>query len=123
MLTPAAPEVDVAALRAEAVATRARQREMVEDRAAGLITREQLLSGTATCSRRLEEIESELQGAVSDSPIAPLIGKGDIRAEWNNLPLTQQKAIVDSLMVVRILASGQRGSRFFPETVEITFRG
>ncbi|WP_327007086.1 recombinase family protein [Dactylosporangium sp. NBC_01737] len=122
LVAPANPEVDVAALRAEAKAIRENLNELAADKALGLIDRGQLLAATTKGKERQAEIESQLQAAVVDSPLSPLIGADDVKAVWDGLPLSHQRLVVKELMTVRILPSGRKGRGFDPSTVEITWR-
>lgn len=121
LLTPAKPEVDVAALRAEATAIRANLNDLAADKARGLIDRGQLIAGTAAGKARLTEIETELRAAVVDSPLSPLIDAEDIQAAWDALGLSHQRLVVATLVTVRILPAQRRGRGFDPDTVEITW--
>ncbi|GIH10005.1 hypothetical protein Rhe02_80720 [Rhizocola hellebori] len=119
LLVPAKPDVDVAGLRAEAKAIRGNLNELAADKALGLIDRAQLLAGTTKAKARLAEIDGELQGAVVESPLTPLIGAEDVQAVWDSLPLSHKRLVLAELMTVRILPSGKRGRGFDPSTVEI----
>jgi site-specific DNA recombinase len=122
LLVPAKPEVDVAKLRSERAAIRTNLDEMAADKALGLIDRAQLLAGTQKGKARLEQIEAELQAAIVDSPLKPLIGAEDVQAEWEKLQLSHQRLVIDTLVNVRILPRGRGGSGFEPSTVEITWK-
>jgi site-specific DNA recombinase len=122
LLTPARPEVDVAGLRSEAKAIRTNLNELAADKALGLIDRGQLITGTEKGKARLEQITAELQAAIVDSPLTPLIGAEDIEATWEALGLSHQRLVIDALVNVRILPSGRKGRGFDPSTVEITWK-
>ncbi|NIL41505.1 hypothetical protein HCB17_10200 [Salinispora arenicola] len=91
--------------------------------AVGLIDRGQMIAATTRAKARLAEIESELQAAVVQSPLTPLINASDIRAVWDALPLSHQRLVLQELVTVRILTTGRRGRGFDPSTVEIRWNG
>ncbi len=123
LLTPARPEVDVAALRSEAKAIRANLNGLAEDKAMGLIDQGQLIAGTTKGKARLVTIEAEIQAAVVDSPLRPLIDAEDIHAAWEALQLSHQRLVVQTLVTVRILPAAKKGGRGFdPAGVEITWK-
>ncbi|MEV6965714.1 recombinase family protein [Hamadaea sp. NPDC051192] len=122
LLTPARPEIDTEALRAEAAAIRKNLNDMAADQILSKVTREQLYAATAIGKTRLDEIATILNTAVVDSPLKDLIGVDDIEAAWESLTLAHQRLIVDTLVTVRILPVGQRGRGFDPDSVEIRFK-
>jgi hypothetical protein len=63
-------------------------------------------------------IEEELQNAIVDSPLAPVIEAADIRAVREGLPLSHQRLVIDHLVTVRIMPA-RRGSGFDPASVDI----
>ena len=88
----------------------------------GEIDRAALLAGTTRADTRLAEIEAKLADAASDSAVAPLLGSGDIRAAWNSLDLSRQRAVIDALMTVHLLSPGRGRRSFQPETVRIEWQ-
>ena len=122
LLTPARPEIDTEALRAEAAAIRKNLNEMAADQILGKVTKEQLYAATAIGKTRLDEITSILNTAVVDSPLNALIGVDDIEAAWKSLTLAHQRLVVDTLVTVRILPVGHRGRGFDLASVEIRFK-
>jgi site-specific DNA recombinase len=68
-----------------------------------------LHAATAIGQKRVDEIEWQLHNAVVDSPLTPLIGAVDMMAASKALPLSHQPFVIDSLVTVRLLASGHRG--------------
>lgn len=121
LLVPAKPDVDVAALRGEAAAIRTNLNELAADKALGLIDRAQLIAATTKGRARLAAIEEQLQNAIVDSPLTPLIEAEDIRAVWDELPLSHQRLVVDHLVTVRILTARRGGRGFDPASIGITW--
>lgn len=122
LLPATGPDVDVKGLRAEAQAIRKNLNELAEDKSLGLIDRAQLISGTEKGKKRLDEITSLLQVATVDSPLADLIGAEDVQAAWDGLSLSHKRLVIDLLMTVRILPSGQKGRGFDPASVDIRWK-
>ncbi|MCP2328453.1 DNA invertase Pin-like site-specific DNA recombinase [Hamadaea flava] len=122
LLQPTRPDVDIPALRSEATAIRTNLKAMAADQVLGRVTREQLYAATEVGTKRLDEIDSELNAATVDSPLKPLIGVEDIEAAWERLPLSHQRLVLDTLVTVRILPVTKRGPGFDPAAVEIKFK-
>lgn len=116
------PVVDAAALRAEAKAIRANLNELAADKAAGLIDREQLISGTERGRTRLAEITEQLSSVVVESPALPLLHADDVAAAWEDEPLVVKRAVLAAMCTVVINPSTRRGSGFDPKSVVITPR-
>ena len=119
LFAPAAPDVDVPALRAEAADIRATLNDLGRMLIRKQIDRGQMLAATVEGNTRLAEIEAQLHAAIVDSPVKPLIGAEDIQAVWDGLPLSHQRLIIDLLVSVTILPAGRRGRGFDPATVDI----
>jgi site-specific DNA recombinase len=119
------PEDDtsgVVELRTEMGALRARLNEQAALHAAGDIDTAQLRAGSALLRRRLEETEAQVAAAGRASIVAPLLGAGDVRAQWAALDLDRRRAIIDQIWVVRLLPPGRGTRTFRPETVVMTRR-
>jgi site-specific DNA recombinase len=98
---------DVAVLRDEAAAIRANLNGMAEDRALGLMTREQMIAGTERGSARLAEIQAALERAGQEDVLAPLVYAEDMRAAWTALPTDRQRAVIASLFEVTVIPVGK----------------
>ncbi|MGH8921806.1 MAG: hypothetical protein ACRD0H_26275, partial [Actinomycetes bacterium] len=68
LLRPAAPEVDLSALRATATATRARLTEIADMLGEGELTRAEAQIARARATARLERAEAEITAATATSP-------------------------------------------------------
>ena len=114
---------DVAGLREEAAAIRRNLEEMATDRALGLITRAQMIAGTARANARLEEIAAELEDAARENVLTPLVAAGNAAAVWEDLDLSRKRAVISTLMTVTLLSPGRGARRAFdPATVQVTWR-
>lgn len=112
--------IDAPALRAERVALRAEIANTETAVAEGL----SVLSAARMVRHieaRLAEIGAELATLTARSPVSPMLGVDDPAAVWDSLGLTEQRMIVDLLMVVTLLPSGSC-NRFQPESVSIMWR-
>lgn len=122
----AAPESRPAVRRALAEATELRDRLDVaaDDYADGKIDARQLERITARLRPRLESAEARARAVDGTAVLEGVTGAGVdvVRARWDALPLTRQRAIVDLLLTVRILPTATRSRAFDPEAVEIGWR-
>jgi hypothetical protein len=104
-------EEDVTALREEVVGIRVKLDELAEDYAEGLVTREQLRSGSVRLRERLEVSEGALAKALASTPVSGLLAASDVRSEWSLLDMERQRAVMDVLMHRVELKPRGRGSR------------
>jgi DNA invertase Pin-like site-specific DNA recombinase len=113
---------DLADARAESSALRVRLDELADAFATGDITRDQLKRATAKIRGRLEELEG-VQAVVSRLPVLrDLVSSKDIRTSWRRLGLDRQRAIVQTLMEIRIHPGGPGQRTFDPSKVEIIWK-
>jgi hypothetical protein len=111
-----------AAAAEDAAALRGRLDEAAVLFAAGQIDRRQLSRISETVRPELDRAEARAQ-VVDDAPLfAGLVDASDVRAAWNTLPLTRQRAIVDALLSIRVLPSRTGRSVFDPDAVETSWR-
>jgi site-specific DNA recombinase len=114
---------DVEALRTEANALQARLDELAELHVDGDITKAQLRAGTERARVRLAAVETELISAGRVNVLGPLLDSNEeVGAVWAHLDTDRRRAVVDTLMVVRVLPPGRGTRTFRPETVEIAWR-
>ncbi len=114
-------EVDTEALLVEADSIRVNLDGLAQDRALGLIDREQLLSGSRTGQTRLAEIDRALSACTVESPLTSLLGVEDVASVWEAQPLSSRRFILDTLMEVTVNPT-RRGGGFDPRGVAIRFR-
>lgn len=119
LLTPAGPDVDAGALRAERTAIRRRLGVMAEDEVLGLKTRDQVIAATRRGHARIAEIDDLLNVNVADDPLSALVDTADPVAVWSVMPVADQRVIVDRVCTVTILRSGPSGRGFHPSSVLI----
>ncbi|WP_146060293.1 recombinase family protein [Amycolatopsis sp. CA-128772] len=117
LFAPAAPSIDVAALRAEAQAIRVNLNGLATDLALNRLTREQVFTATEAGRARLDEIDGLVTATVGDSPAAQVIRAPDVGAAFAVLPLGVRRAILRELCTVTILPATKRGSGFDPRSV------
>lgn len=114
---------NLAELRLTAQGLRERLNEFAADRAAGLITRAQMLTGTEKTRAHLAEIEPMLASTHRSPLVERLVTSDDPRGSWSAMTLDEQRAVVATLVTV-VLYPGGRGKRGFdPSKVDIRWNG
>jgi hypothetical protein len=131
LLARNADDPDVfAALQAEALAVRARLKELARQFMVGAVDAAQLAEGTRIGQDRLGEIEKAQAAAVRVSALDVLAGAPDPGQAFLDADLDRQRAIVDTLVTVRLMP-GRKGrpvgwkqgqSYFNPESVQVGWR-
>lgn len=119
LLTPAGPDVDAGALRAERKAIGTRLDQMAEDEVVGLKTRAQVIAATRRGNTRVAEIDELLNANVTDDPLSALVDAADPVAAWTAMPVADRRVIVDRLCTVTIMPNGRKGRGFDPSSVLI----
>jgi hypothetical protein len=119
LLRPAAPEVNLFALRATASAARVRLAEIVEMLGEGELTRAEAQIARSRAGARLERAEAEIAGATATSPLVGIVDAPDPAAVWAGLDIGRRRAVLDSLMAVTVLPITRPGPGFDPDTVRI----
>jgi site-specific DNA recombinase len=119
LLRPAAPEVNLSALRATASAARVRLAEIAEMLGEGELTRAEAQIARSRASTRLERAEAEIAGATATSPLAGIVDAPDPAVVWTGLDIGRRRAVLDSLMTVTVLPITRPGPGFDPDTVRI----
>lgn len=117
-----APDADVSALRVKVTELRDRRDGLAQLLADGLLSAESVRSQATRLAQQIGDTEREIDGALGTSPLAPLVGAEDIRTVWEALPILQQRAVIDTLLLAYIEPAG-KGVRFAPEQVRIGWRG
>ena len=108
---------DVQALRDEAVTLRARLGELADMYAAGEVSRAQLARGTEGIRDRLAAVEASMADTGRNEVLGRLVNAGDVRKVWEGSDLDQRRAVIDTLLAVRLLSPGRGARVFHPETV------
>ena len=110
-------------LAAHANALRAKLDGFAADYAADLITRQQMLDGTALTRKRLEKAEAQMAAQAQRSVLAAVpLGTPQVVEEWHGYHLDKQRAIVDALMTVTILPARRgRPAGFRPGVTKTYF--
>lgn len=137
LLPPAQPAEKREDLAATANALRAKLDAMAADYAEDLITRQQLLDGTALTRKRLERVEAQMEAQAQQSVLASLpLGTAKVVEEWPDYHLDKKRAILDALMTVTLLPArrgrppgwqpnrepGVTQSYFNPEAVKVDWK-
>jgi site-specific DNA recombinase len=112
----------VAALRKDETGIRSRLDGLAEAFASGEIDRMQLRKGTERLRAKLEQVTDDLAATVSAPAVAELVAVGDVEAAWGALDLDRKRAVIDTLMAIKVHPVGRGGRRFNPSTVEIRWK-
>jgi hypothetical protein len=118
LLAPAAPGVDAPALRRELKVHQGRLTEIASDYDADLITRDQMLTQTASRRAKIAAIEEQLSRATEADPLAGIAGNPGADLVWDKLSLEQRRVILRSVLTVTLLPTG-RGRGFKESSVQI----
>ncbi|RLL70522.1 recombinase family protein [Streptomyces sp. Z26] len=102
LLLPAAENVDVAALQAEAGQIQQRLGDLSGLFGAGQIDAAQLASGSEVAKRQLDGVRRQLADAAVRDPLAVVVGTPDPRAAWKGLGLEEQREILAALVTVTV---------------------
>ncbi|TKA11729.1 recombinase family protein [Actinacidiphila oryziradicis] len=134
-LLPPAPKGEVREdLAATANTLRGKLDGYTQDYDADLITRQQMLDGTALTRKRLERVEAQMAAQAQLSVLAsvPLGDADKIDEEWPGYHLDKKRAILDALMTVTILPArrgrpagfkpGVDKTYFNPETIHVEWK-
>lgn len=103
------------------------------DYADDLITRKQLLDGTARTRAKIAAIEAEMTRRAAPALARLPLGQPEIRALWSGYSLDRRRAVIRAIMTVTVLPArrgrphgfrpGTGQSYFDPEAVRIDWRG
>jgi site-specific DNA recombinase len=113
---------EVARLRHEEGTLRERLDGLAEAFAAGEIDRRQLTAGSKRLQSRLEGITGSLAASMRAPAVSEIINAQDVAAAWSGLDLDRKRAVIDTLMTVRVHPPGRGARRFDPSTVEIRWK-
>jgi DNA invertase Pin-like site-specific DNA recombinase len=122
LLRPAAPDVDLPALRATASAARERLGEIAAMLGDGELTRAEAGIARGRATARLEAAEGAIAAATVSSPLAGIVDAPDPKAVWIDLDIGRQRAVLAELMIVTVLPITRPGPGFDPNTILITPR-
>lgn len=113
---------DIEELRTEATALRARLDQLATSFADGDLTVSQLRTATGRLRSKIAAVEAKMADAGRADVLGPLVSAPDIRATWELLGTDRQRAVIDTLMTVRLMSPGRGARTFNPETVTIDWR-
>jgi site-specific DNA recombinase len=100
----------------------ARLDELAAMFAEGAVTAAQMRTGTERLRTRLAEVESRMADAGRLSVLGPMATAADPAATWSESDRDRRRAIIDMLMVIRLLPLGHGVRIFRPETVDVEWR-
>lgn len=112
---------DVAQLRDDAAALRARLDTLAVEFADGELTPSQMRIATDRLKSKLAAVESQMFNANTHRLFDGVIGAADVRAAFDSLPLDRRRAIVDALVTITVLPIG-KGGAFDPSKIRIDWK-
>lgn len=112
---------DVAELRETEAGLRSRLDGLAEAFAAGDIDRSQLRAGSERLRERLNAVVGALASLAISPAVSGLLSASDVARAWAELDLDRQRAVIDTLMTIKLHPPGQGVRTFNPETVEISW--
>lgn len=86
------------------------------------VTPAQLRAATARLRSRIAEIEAQLADAGRVDILGPLVQADNVDDAWEAMNTAKRRAVIDTLMVVRLHLVGRGTRTFRPETVAIKWR-
>jgi DNA invertase Pin-like site-specific DNA recombinase len=116
------PDVDVDALRAQAVELRDRRDAIAEMLAEGIITSGAAREQARRLTDHIGELEAGIGAAVGTSPAANLASADDVAAAWEALDLPGRREVIRTLMRITVLPARRGRLPFDPATVAIQWR-
>jgi site-specific DNA recombinase len=114
---------DAAELRRRATALRSRLDGLAALFAEGALTAEGVRRESARLKKRLAEVEAQQADAGRVDVLGPLVDAENVRAVWEALGTDRQRAVIDTLMTVTLLAPGRGARTFRPESMIIEWKG
>jgi site-specific DNA recombinase len=119
-----APRVhrDISPLIDELNAARQRLDSVAVEFAEEILTASQLCTVTEVLKRRIAEFETRISEAGRRDIIAPLVQSDNIMSQWSSLKVSARRAVLETLMTVRLHPVGRGRRAFDPATVEIAWR-
>lgn len=113
---------DVDQLRTEALALRKRRLSLLGLAMDGTYTDAEVRDRAGQLAEQIAAVEAQLADAGRVDILGPLIDADDLRAAWDALDVDRQRAVIDTLMTVRLHPPGRGTRTFRPETVEIEWK-
>lgn len=111
---------DVAALRMEQVKLCERKDKLASDWALGAFDYRQVKLANKAIDDRMAQIAATLAKVGWRSPLEPLAGK-DIRKTWAKLSMMQKRAILETVVDIRVVACKPTTAGFNSDGVEVTW--
>lgn len=96
---------------------------LAEAFAEGEISRAQLRAATKKANLSLDAVRQLLAGRASTPAIGDLVAAPDREAAWMDMPLDRQRAVVGTLVTVKLRPAGRGARTFDPTTVRVTLKG
>ncbi|MFE7029480.1 recombinase family protein [Streptomyces sp. NPDC057621] len=121
LLLPGPQDLDVARLQLESDEITKRLADMATMFGAGKMTMAQFTEASDVARAQLDEVTAKLARASRTDPLVGLVGAPDVRKAWTDLELDRKRAVLRSLLTVKILPVGRgknSGKAFHTEAIE-----
>jgi hypothetical protein len=115
------PDVDLDAIRARLTDLRQRRDGLAQLLADGLLTTDAVRVQAEKLTTEIDAQELAQRAVTGSTPLARVVGTTDVVQALERLTLREVRAIISTLMTVRILPAG-KGIRFHPNQVAIEWR-
>jgi len=114
---------DVAALRTEASAVRARLHALATDFADGELSTQQLRAANTRLRAKLADTEAQMATVGRPDLLGALVGADDIERLWATYSADRKRAIIAELLTPVLLSPGRGKRNFDPESLRIEWKG
>lgn len=114
-------KADVAEMQRDADELRHRRDGLASLLADGLLSPDAVRTEAVKLGGRIDALERSISRALGDSPLESLKAAPDVVGAWAELGVRQRRAIVDTLMEVRMLPAG-KGVKFNPSQIKINWK-
>jgi site-specific DNA recombinase len=105
-------DADVAVLAAQLEADQARLDELAGLYAEGAVSAREWIAARDPITERIAQARRDIAKATDTSAVVDLAGTGEVlRAQWNDLDIDRQQAIIKSVLDHAVIAPGTPGSR------------
>ncbi|MCI3224333.1 recombinase family protein [Streptomyces sp. NP-1717] len=122
LLLPGPQDLDVAQLQLQSDEITKRLGDMAIMFGSGKMTMAQFTEASDVARAQLDNITAKLAKASKKDPLVSMVGAPDVRQAWKDLELDHKRAILRSLLTVKILPVGRgrnSGSVFRTEAIQV----
>jgi site-specific DNA recombinase len=114
---------DLPLYREKAHAIRERLNDLATALAEGVLSLHAVRDASERLRGQLKEVEAQMASLEASDVLGPLVAATDLAATWESLPLSRQRAVIDTLMTVTLLKPLRGRQAFDPTSVRIDWKG